>query len=215
MQSSGPASSEPVIRDSIDDLLSLTLVRDEAKQEILDCLETVRGRKCLFVDSHLHSLLNEVFAGDTVKILKDNGVQYYRNLETDISEFANEMSRDSPENVIYLIRSYLPNMKEIASQIKAIMQMGIRCQFRIFFVPCQSTICLHLLEEQISDSDMWEKISFKECRLGLVPLDSDVLSLEMDYVFKQVSDLPTSGVFCCNVSNSRLSTSVVSFSSLP
>ena len=35
--------------------------------------------------------------------------------------------------------------------------------------------------------ELFEKISFGECRLGFVPFDSDMLSLEMDSVFKQVN----------------------------
>ncbi len=63
---------------------------------------------------------------------------------------------------------------------------GIRNQFKIFFVPTQSTVCMHILEEHIDDFEVWERITFKEFRCGFVPLDSDVISLDMDYVFKQV-----------------------------
>jgi hypothetical protein len=45
---------------------------------------------------------------------------------------------------------------------------------------------MHILEEHIDDFEVWERISFKEFRCGFVPLDSDVISLDMDYVFKQV-----------------------------
>lgn len=38
----------------------------------------------------------------------------------------------------------------------------------------------------IIGKELFEKISFGECRLGFVPFDSDMLSLEMDSVFKQV-----------------------------
>ena len=43
--------------------------------------------------------------------------------------------------------------------------------------------------------ELFEKISFGECRLGFVPFDSDMLSLEMDSVFKQVYI-----IYCIHVS---------------
>lgn len=48
---------------------------------------------------------------------------------------------------------------------------------------------MHLLEEQINSREIWDKISFGEFRMGLIPFDSDLLSLEIDGVFKQVRPL--------------------------
>jgi hypothetical protein len=45
---------------------------------------------------------------------------------------------------------------------------------------------MHLLESQINNKEVWDKITFGEFRLGLIPFDTDILSLEMDGVFKQV-----------------------------
>ncbi len=63
---------------------------------------------------------------------------------------------------------------------------GVKTQFHICFVPTQSTVCMHLLESQINNKEVWDKITFGEFRLGLIPFDTDILSLEMDGVFKQV-----------------------------
>lgn len=48
---------------------------------------------------------------------------------------------------------------------------------------------MHILEEHINDFEVWERISFKEFNCGFVPIDSDLLTLDMDYVFKQVSGI--------------------------
>lgn len=117
------ANANDATKDSIDDVLQFSLIRDEAKQELLEALDSVRGRKCLFVDPHLGHLINQVI-GDSSKFFKENAVQYYKELHGDISEFINEMNRDAPENILYLVRPHLPNMKEIAQQIRAIMQIG-------------------------------------------------------------------------------------------
>lgn len=116
-------ANDATTKDSIDDVLQFSLIRDEAKQELLEALDSVRGRKCLFVDPHLGHLINQVI-GDSSKFFKENAVQYYKELHGDISEFINEMNRDAPENILYLVRPHLPNMKEIAQQIRAIMQIG-------------------------------------------------------------------------------------------
>ena len=62
----------------------------------------------------------------------------------------------------------------------SLLLLGVRSQFKVFFTPSQSTECLHLLEEHIGDSELWERVAIKEYRIGFVPLDSDILSLEMD-----------------------------------
>lgn len=117
------SASDPANKDSIDDILQFSLIRDEAKQELLEALDSVRGRKCLFVDTQLGTLINQVL-GDSAKFFKENAVQYFKDLHGDISEFINEMNRDAPENILYLVRPHLPNMKDIAQHIRAIMQLG-------------------------------------------------------------------------------------------
>lgn len=176
---------DPAVKDCIDDHLSLSLIRDEAKNELLEILESVRGRKYLVVDTNLSNLLM-YFVTEGSKFFKDNGINYCKELTGDVNEFVSETGKDVPENIIYLVRPHLPNMKLIAQQIKVLVQNGLKCQFRIYFVPNQSTVCMHLLEEQISNAEVWERITFKEFKMGLIPMDSDLLSLEMDYVFKQV-----------------------------
>lgn len=204
--------NDPPPKDTIDDYLPLSSIRDESRNELIDILENIRGRKCLIIDSELGGLLNQVITEGS-KTLKESGVQYYRELKGDLSEVLNDFGRDIPENIIYLIRPHLPNMKLIAQQIKGFVRtgnktfslvlslflsfifipcllynfsfVGMRSQFKIFFVPNQSTVCMHLLEEFIADKEIWERISFREFKMGLIPFDTDLLSLEMSYVFKQ------------------------------
>ena len=63
---------------------------------------------------------------------------------------------------------------------------------------------MHLLEEQINSNkkdNIAEKLSFGECRLGLVPFDSDMLSLETDTTFKQVIKYITKLILVNNINN--------------
>lgn len=109
--------------------------------------------------------------------------------------FVHEFGKEIPENVIYLIRAHLPNMRCIANQIKEFVRANIRSQFKICFVPSQSTVCMHLLEEHLTNTtdggngitmaEIWPRLSFMEFKMGFIPYDSDILTLEMSYVFKQ------------------------------
>eukprot|EP01038_Epipyxis_sp_PR26KG_P009327 gene9327-12565_t len=203
----------PTVRDPIDEILQLNLLLDEGKSELISILEGLRGRKCLIVDPQLVGLLTQIIisadasnppAGvqnnnSTVninnnlsnsKFLKENNVFYVRELKNESfgqNDFISSESkgRDIPDNIIYIIRPNISIMKIISQQLKTAMKSGIKSQFHICFTPNQSTVCMHLLEEQINNNDLWERISFGEFRLGLVPYDTDLLTLEMEGVFKQ------------------------------
>lgn len=62
--------------------------------------------------------------------------------------------------------------------------LGIRSQYHIFFVPHRTVACEQILE----DEGVLEHCEIGEFHLGLVPFDADLLSLEMDGVFRQVCD---------------------------
>ena len=56
----------------------------------------------------------------------------------------------------------------------------------MYFVPQQFTVCVHLLKEHIDKPALFDRIRFGEYKLGLIPFDTDILSLEMDGCYKQV-----------------------------
>jgi hypothetical protein len=89
-------------------------------------------------------------------------------------------------------------MKIIAKQIKKCTQSGlpssfacmadpvsgIRSQFHIFFIPHRSVSC----EQMLEDEGVLEVVNIGEYRLGFVPLDTDILSLEMTDLYYEASD---------------------------
>ena len=199
-----PAGPPEVPKDTIDDILMLSELREEGKAELLEILSEIRGRKCLVIDVQLGGLISQIIVEGS-RFLKDNGVQYFRELKGELEDFVTDSGRDNPENIIYLVRPNLSIMKLIAQQINGAVAKSkflyfesfiqlrnisdIKSQFHICFVPTQSTVCMHLLESQINNKEVWDKITFGEFRLGLIPFDTDILSLEMDGVFKQVRTL--------------------------
>ncbi len=58
---------------------------------------------------------------------------------------------------------------------------GTRSQFHIYFVPHRTVICEQILE----DEDVLDYVEIGEFNLGLIPFENDVLSLELDGVFRQ------------------------------
>lgn len=64
-----------------------------------------------------------------------------------------------------------------------ILFLGLRSQYHIYFVPLRSVACEQILE----DEGVLNLLSIGEYHLELVPLDSDLLSLELSDVYRQVT----------------------------
>ena len=156
------------------------LIREEGRSELLELLELLRGRKCLILDIQLGRLLNQIILEGS-KLLKENGVQYIRELTDESIDFINESGRDIPDNIVYLVRPDLPSMKIIAKQVQACLRAGIRTQYHVYFVPHRTVVCEQLLE----DEGVLTHLEIGEFHLGLIPLDGDLYSLEIDGAFKQ------------------------------
>ena len=62
------------------------------------------------------------------------------------------------------------------------VHQGLRSQYHIFFVPLRSVACEQILE----DEGVLNTLSIGEYHLELVPMDSDLLSLELGDVYRQV-----------------------------
>ena len=80
-----------------------------------------------------------------------------------------------PDNIIYLVRPDLEMMKTIASQINASTKQNVRSQYHVYFVPYRTVACEQILE----DEGVLDICEIGEFNLGMVPFDSDLLSLEM------------------------------------
>lgn len=161
-------------------LLDLNPLRDECKSELIEILSSLRGRKCLVSDTQLSCLLNQIVVEGS-KVLKDNGVQYFRELNADLGDFVSEGGRDVPDSIVYLVRPELSSMKLIAKQVQACIKSGMRCQYHVYFVPHRTVVCEQILE----DEGVLQHLEIGEFHIGFIPFDNDLLSLEMSGVFKQ------------------------------
>jgi len=152
----------------------------ESRHELLEVLNTARGQKCLVVQTELGGLLNHVVTEGS-KLLKDNGVQHFRELRGELGDFITEAGvREVPDSIVYLVRPSLPLMRVIANQIHACMKKGVLSQFHVYFVPHRTVVC----EQMLEDEGVLQHCEIGELALGLVQFDTDLLSLEMESVFR-------------------------------
>ncbi|CAM9643983.1 unnamed protein product [Discosporangium mesarthrocarpum] len=164
--------------------LRLDTLREDGRAELVDILESLPGRKCLVLESHIGGLLNHIIPEGS-KVLKEKGVTYFRELRGELGEFLDQNGRpNEPDHILYLVRASIPYMKIIANQINFRAKAGVRIDFRykVFFVPHRSLICEQVLREE----GVLRKVDIGDFPLDLVPLDRDILSLEMDSLFRQV-----------------------------
>ena len=161
------------------------IIRTEGSSELVELLSVLRGRKMVVLDSQLGRLLTQVMVEGS-KVLKENGVQFIRELNDDLADFMNDSSANSsrdniPDNIVYLVRPDLPSMKMIAKQVHACLRAGIRTQYHVYFVPHRTVVC----EQMLEDEGVLQHLEIGEFHLGLIPLDADLYSLEMDGAYKQ------------------------------
>jgi hypothetical protein len=102
---------------------SFKILRDQGKEELLEILDSLRGRKCLVLESSFKRLLlDTVFEGD--QVLKDSNVHQYDINTPNMSSAFESNGRDMPDNVCYLIRPTFVLVKAVAKHIKDCVKAG-------------------------------------------------------------------------------------------
>jgi hypothetical protein len=115
---------------SLDDILKLSSLCADGKNELVEILTGLRGLKALVLEPQLGGLLNLVL-GDG-KMLKENGVTFVRELKIDnamIYQPSVELNtgillREIPDNLIFIIRPHLPIVRVVARHIQLYMKAG-------------------------------------------------------------------------------------------
>ena len=121
--------------------LNLDTIREDGQRELLEIFATLPGRKCLVLDTLLGGRLNHILT-DGSKVLKENGVVYFRELRAELGAFP-AAEGGEPDHILYLVRPSIAHMKLIASQIRTRLKHGAPEAFRysVFFVPNKTLIC--------------------------------------------------------------------------
>lgn len=162
------------------------------------------------LDTALRGLLTYIVPEGT-KFLRQHGVVHLcRGLHSDLSFLGPDGREDEPDHVLYFVRPSLSNMRLVAAQVKkrtaqrgksstsgrggggAMGRSGNglgnvssgslgQPRYLLYFVPHKTFICEQALRDE-GVLDCFAEIG--ECQLDLFPLDTDVVSLELEASFK-------------------------------
>jgi hypothetical protein len=147
--------------------INLNALREHGASELVDILDSVRGKKIMVIDPQFTGPLGLVAAAN---LLKEHGVEKIHHLlDADLVT--------ESKNIIYLVRPKVENMKMIARQVRASQKK----EFSLFFVPRRTMICERVLEEE----GVYENITIGEYQLDLIPLEDDVLTLALSSAYKE------------------------------
>lgn len=153
--------------------VNIALLREAARRELIELLDKCNGSKAIVWDESLagpFSLIAEF------GLLRDHQVSQMFHL------VAQRPVSTTAQHVIYMVRPRLALMDLIADQVlQQARAGGQRKEFHVFFVPRKSQPCIRLLEER----GVYGELDIEEYALELFPVDSDVLSMELDASFKE------------------------------
>ena len=172
--------------------VNLALLREDAKVELLNILdETSAGSQntCLVLDPSLSGPLNLVVV-EGAKVLKAHGVKDFKELNW--SEL-----NTACEDIVYLVRPGIKAMKQIAAHMRdsGIVNSSSSSSSRrkkrapsakkvsIYFVPRRSFLSIQVLKDEGVYDALEGRIH--EYNLGLIPFDNDVVSMELDWGFRE------------------------------
>ncbi|KAG0239155.1 vacuolar protein sorting-associated protein 33A [Mortierella sp. GBAus27b] len=155
-------------------VLNIDSLRDLARKELVNVLDSVQGKKALVLDPNLSSPLSLI---SEFALLKDHGVEKIYHLQP------GSLDTDC-KNLIYICRPQVNYMRYIAENIHAHMKDSRAGPYRysLFFVPRRTAVCEKVLE----DEGVFGEITKGEYHLDLIPLEDDLLSLEWDSTFKEL-----------------------------
>lgn len=152
--------------------VNLALLREYVRKDLLDVISKVEGQsKALVIDKSLISVLGSIAE---FSALKERGIDKMFPLED------GPLPDGCPPHVVYLMRPKAYMMDWVAKQIKAHERSGNHYDHHIFFTPRQTLVC----ERALKDTGVYGNCVIGEFHLNLVPLDSDIMSMELPTSYK-------------------------------
>ncbi|PIG81584.1 vacuolar sorting protein [Aspergillus arachidicola] len=148
--------------------------KDRARRDLLTLLEGVRGKKNLVVSQDL--------AGPVGLFVKFSLLQEYGVDRVFLLENANVDS--SQRNVVFLVHAEKTRqVRTVADQIKRLQRNGnVEHEFSIFWVPRRTLVSNAILE----DAGIIGDVNIAELPVYFIPLEQDVLSLELEDSFSDL-----------------------------
>ncbi|CAH1254379.1 VPS33B [Branchiostoma lanceolatum] len=151
-------------------LPDLQYLKRLARDQLVHLLESLPGRKDLVIDPDLMTPLDRI-AG--ASLLKQHGVDKIFKLER-------TKIHGGCDQLVYLVRSKLTTTKLIADQITADIRDARKRKYKIIMTPRRLQVCDMVLEHE----GVFGLVSIEELHLDLIPLDRDLLSMELPQFFR-------------------------------
>ncbi|KAJ5149564.1 hypothetical protein N7448_001142 [Penicillium atrosanguineum] len=148
--------------------------RDKARKDLVALLEGARGKKNLVISQEL--------AGPVGLFVKFSVLQEYGVDRVFLLENANIDS--SQRNVVFLVRGEkAQHVRTVAEQVKRLRTNGnVEHEITIIFAPRRTLVSNAVLEEAGIIGD----VNIAELPLYFLPLEQDILSLELDDAFSDL-----------------------------
>nr|XP_020445565.1 vacuolar protein sorting-associated protein 33B isoform X2 [Monopterus albus] len=156
-------------RDS-PELPDFSMLKRLVKDQLIYLLEQLPGKKDLFIEADLMSPLDRIA---NVSILKQHEVDKLYKVE-----YKPVMS--TSEQLCFLIRPRIQTVKWICDVVNADKTAGKCRRYKLIFTPQKFYACEAVLEEE----GIFGDVSTDEWTFNLLPLDEDILSLELPEFFQ-------------------------------
>lgn len=166
------------------EVLNLSDLREVAKRELGVLMDGIQNggdkSKCVILDPSLVEPLK--YSGVTADVFKkERGVTAIFPL----MEKA-EMISDA-RSLVFFVRPSVELMRHVAAHILAVVSRFPKTFVYVYFVPRKSLICQHLLSNEYRLAEKCSNnLQFGEFDLDLLPLDDDLLSMELRDCFKDL-----------------------------
>ena len=167
------------------EVLKLSDLREVAKKELGTILDHIHyggdHSKVIVLDP---SLINAMkYSGITKDLFtKEKNVHAIFPLQEKAEMLPNV------RNVVFFVRPSVELMTQVAAHVTAVTSRFSRIAIWIYFLPKKTLICQHILDNEYRLPEKKEiaLIEYGEFDMDLIPIDDDVLSMEMGNCFKEL-----------------------------
>lgn len=166
------ASGDQGTSSPTDSALDVNILKEIAKKDLVDALNSVSGAKTLVLDASLAGPLGLV---TEVSLLKHHGVDKMFWLESG-------PLTSSTANIVYICRPRINHVKVIADHIKRHAKESRKHNYTVLLVPRISTLVSRILEEEGVLGD----VTISSYNLQFIPISEDVISLEHENTFREL-----------------------------
>eukprot|EP01060_Flectonema_neradi_P017025 TRINITY_DN2367_c1_g1_i2.p1 TRINITY_DN2367_c1_g1~~TRINITY_DN2367_c1_g1_i2.p1 ORF type:complete len:608 (+),score=101.22 TRINITY_DN2367_c1_g1_i2:121-1944(+) len=163
---------------TINDIVNLSDLGNFLKDALLKAMSNPgQTPKTLCLDPSLRAVLKTVLRkNDLQEALKPAGIRGIQSLVDD---------GNKERCVLYVVRSSMSLMKNLAVQIQKDAAAGRKVY--VHMVPKKTIACQLMLEDYNVLKHLSAEDQFCDLELDLIPVESDFLTMEMDYCFREIA----------------------------